>query len=69
MDNLVESIGELAGETRKLAIEAGRQYSAEVEAILKAQRRDSRRIERCLDGMLDFCSDDEMLVLYKKLCH
>ncbi|MBN1106451.1 MAG: hypothetical protein JXL84_23810, partial [Deltaproteobacteria bacterium] len=23
--------------------------------------------ERCLDGMLDFCFDDEMLVLYKKL--
>jgi len=26
------------------------------------------RIERCLDGMLDFCFDDEVLLLYKKLC-
>jgi len=44
------------------------QYSAEVEAILKEQSRDSRRIERCLDGMLDFCFDNGMLVFYKKLC-
>jgi hypothetical protein len=44
------------------------QYAAEVEAILKAQSRDSRRIERCLDGMLDFCFDDGVLVLYKIPC-
>ena len=68
MDNLVHSIGELAGVAQKLACEAAQQYSVEVEAILKAQSRDSRRIERCLDGMLDFCFDDDMLVLYKKLC-
>ena len=61
-------IGELARGAQKLAREAVQQYSAEVEAILKAQSRDSRRIERCLDGMLDFCFDDEVLVLYKKLC-
>jgi len=68
MDNLVQSIGELAGGAQKLAHEAARQYSAEVENILKAQSRDSKHIERCLDGMLDFCFDDGMLVLYKKLC-
>jgi hypothetical protein len=68
MDNLVQSIGKLAKGTQKLAREAAQQYSAEVEAILKAQSRDSRRIERCLDGMLDFCFDDGVLVLYRKLC-
>lgn len=68
MDTLVEGIGKLAGETRKLAREAERQYSPEVEAILKARICDSRRIERCLDGMLDFCFDQCMLVLYRKLC-
>ncbi|RLB95794.1 MAG: hypothetical protein DRH50_03100, partial [Deltaproteobacteria bacterium] len=30
--------------------------------------RDSRRIERCLDGMLDSCFDNGMLVLFIKLC-
>jgi hypothetical protein len=68
MDELVNRIGELAKATQKLAREAANQYLAEVEAILKAQSRDSRRIERCLDGMLGFCFEDEVLTLYKKLC-
>jgi hypothetical protein len=66
--DLVKQIGALAKDAQKLARVAVQQYSAEVEAILKARSRDSRRIERCLDGMLDFCFDDEVLVLYKKLC-
>lgn len=68
MDDLVQSIGQLAMNAQKLARIAVQQYSAEVEAILKAQSRDVRRIERCLDGILDFCFDDGALVLYKKLC-
>lgn len=67
-DDFVKRIGKLAKVTRHLAREAVQQYSTEVEAILKTQSRDSRRIERCLDGMLDFCFDGEALVLYKKLC-
>jgi hypothetical protein len=67
-DDFVKRIGELAKVTHELARDAVHQYSAEVEAILKAQSRDSGRIERCLDGMLDFCFDHGMLVLYKKLC-
>ena len=68
MDNLVQRIGELAEDSQKLARQAVQQYAAEVEAILKVQSRDSQRIERCLDGILDFCFDDGMLSLYKKLC-
>jgi hypothetical protein len=67
-DDLVKQIGALVKDSQKLARVAVQQYSAEVEAILRAQSRDSRRIESCLDGMLDFCFDDEMLALYKKLC-
>ena len=66
--DLVERIAELARRSQELAREAVCLYSTEVAAILKAQSRDPRRIERCLDGMLDFCFDDKMLVLYKKLC-
>ncbi len=36
--------------------------------ILKARIHDSRRIERCLDGMLGFCFDEGMVVQYKELC-
>jgi len=68
-DDLVQRIGELAKDTQILAHQAVQQYSAEVEVILKMQSRDSQRIERCLDGMLDFCFDDGMLGLCKKLCH
>lgn len=68
MDDPVQSIGKLVMLTQELARDAVRQYSAEVETILRTQNCDSHRIERCLDGMLDFCFDDGMLVLYKKLC-
>jgi hypothetical protein len=68
MDEMVKRVGKVAEGAQGLARIAVQQYSAEVEAILKAQSCDSRRIERCLDGMLDFCFDDEVLVLYKKLC-
>lgn len=67
-DDLVQRIGELAKDAQELAREAGQLYSAEVEAIMKAESRESSRIERCLDGLLDFCFDDEVLMLYKKLC-
>jgi hypothetical protein len=67
-DNLVHCIGKLAKLTQKLARVAEQQYLAEVEAILKSKSGDSGRIERCLDGMLDFCFDDVMPALYKKLC-
>ncbi len=39
-DDLVKRIGELAKDSQKLARVAVQQYSAEVEAILKAQSRD-----------------------------
>ncbi len=68
MDDLVQRIGKLAESGQGLAREAVRQYSVEVETILKIRSCDSLRIERCLDGMLDFCFDDGMLALYKKLC-
>jgi hypothetical protein len=67
-NELVQAIGELAVEQQQLARQAEQQYSFEVESILRDQCREPQRIERLLDGMLDFCFDDEMLCLYKKLC-
>ena len=65
---LVRAVGELAVAQKQLARQAEQQYSYEVDYILRDQCRDSQHIERLLDGMLDFCFDDEMLRLYKKLC-
>ena len=68
MDELVRVIGELAKTSSQLAHQAVQQYGSEVEAILRDQSLDHRRIEHTLDGMLDFCFDPSMLILYKKLC-
>lgn len=68
MKKLVQDIGELASARQQLARKAEQQYALEVEAILQSQCRDPRRIERLLDGMLDFCFDEQMLLWYKKLC-
>lgn len=67
-DDLVQRIGELAVDIKALAREAERRYAVIVEDILRTGDRDAQDIERCLDGMLDFCFDDGMLQLYKKLC-
>ena len=68
MDDLVKSIGELAKVRNQLAHQAEQQYAPEVEDVLLTQCRDPNRIERLLDGILDFCFDPAMLRLYKKLC-
>ena len=68
LDDLVQSIGEIARARDQLARQAEKQYALEVEDILQTQCRDPRQIERLLDGLLDFCFDPAMLCLYKKLC-
>lgn len=65
---MVQTISKLALAQQQLARQAEQLYSVEVEAILQDKCRDPQHIERLLDGMLDFCFDDEMLRLFKKLC-
>jgi len=68
MNELVQAIGELAEAQQQLVYQAKQQYSIDVESILHNQCHAPQRIECVLDGMLDFCFDDEMVLLYKKLC-
>ena len=68
MTDMVQTIRKIAVAQQQLARQAEQQYSFEVESILRDQCREPRRIECLLDGMLDFCFDDEMLRLYKDLC-
>lgn len=53
---------------QNLTRQAEREYSAKVDTLIQTNCRDSMRIERLLDGILDFCFDADMLQLYKKLC-
>jgi hypothetical protein len=68
MDDPVRSIAELAKARDQLAHQAEQQYVPEVEDVLRTQCRDPNRVERLLDGIIDFCFDPAMLRLYKKLC-
>ena len=67
-DTLVQNISGLLSGAQRLARQAHAEYGPEVEAVIHEQSRDPKRIERLLDGILDFCFDPEMLRLYKKLC-
>ena len=68
LDDLVQSIGEIARAGRRLAQQAEKQYAPEVGDILRTRCRDPQRIERLLYGVLDFGFDAAMVRLHKKLC-
>ena len=68
MNDLVQSIGEIARAGRRLARQAEKKYAVEAEDILRNRCLDPERIEHLLDGMLDFGFDPAMVHLYKKLC-
>ena len=62
------AIEELAGRVRQLHCEAVTAYTPVVEELIQAGNRDSKQIERTLDGLLDFCGDASALELYRSLC-
>lgn len=41
---------------------------AVADSLVRGRSVDVREIERALDGLLDFCFDEEMLILFKQLC-
>ncbi|MBI5193408.1 MAG: hypothetical protein HZA08_08220 [Nitrospirae bacterium] len=67
-NSLFSEVLPIALSIQRLAKQARQQYSMEVDAVIREQSHSRKRIEHLLDGMLDFCFDDGMLTLYKKLC-
>lgn len=67
-DKTVDAIGRIAAEFPRLYREAAHQYGVEVESIARSGSRDGARIERTLDGLLDFAADRECLELFRRLC-
>jgi hypothetical protein len=63
----LRSFDQLPCQSKDLQARRGN-YKKEVDAVIHEQSRNPERIERLIDGMLDFCFDKEMLVLYKKIC-
>jgi hypothetical protein len=62
-EELVQSIEAIADQFQSLHREAVLAYAPVVEGILRSGSRDVQLIEHTLDGLLDFCSDPEILLL------
>src|SRR6185437_13153868 len=67
-EELVQSIEAIADQFQSQHREAVLAYTPIVEGIPRSGSRDVQLIEHTLDGLLDFCSDPEILLLYRKLC-
>ncbi|NHB69613.1 hypothetical protein [Perlabentimonas gracilis] len=65
MDN---NLSKLAKKTQDLTTQAYTEYKPLVEDIITNKRINQKEIECLLSLMLDFCSDDKVLSLYKTLC-
>jgi len=65
---MIEEIKDMIVVQQNLARQALSEYSVLVENIIVSKTTDQNRIEHTLDGILDFCFDADMLVLFKKLC-
>jgi hypothetical protein len=63
-----QTFAALAGQIGELHERAVAEYSLVVEDILRTGSRDRRRIERTLDGLLDFCGHAAILQLFRRLC-
>jgi hypothetical protein len=68
MNDSLQIIGELIEATSVLARRAESEYAPIVDAIVRSRSTDIRHIEHTLDGLLDFCFDPVILLLYKRLC-
>lgn len=65
---MTEEIKRLAEILNQLAQQAYEQYEPLVNNIIASQNKDVNHICRTLDYLLDFCYDDKMLLLYRRLC-
>ena len=66
--SLAPELRRLATTFKNLDEDALRAYSPLVDDVIESKSRNIREIEQLLDGLLGFCYDDRMLVLFKKVC-
>jgi hypothetical protein len=65
LDNDIKPLFE---QLSQLAETAVIQYKPLAEEIISGKITDENEMAHIMDGMLDFCNFDNMLVLYKKVC-
>lgn len=67
-DAMFESIREIAKSIVALWETAAKAYEPIVNDLINSRCKDHMEIQRTLDGMLGFCGNAAILLLYKKLC-
>ncbi len=65
---MIEEIKTLIESRNALAKQAHEQYKAVVNNIIESQNKDVNYICYNMDFILDFCFDDKILLLYRRLC-
>jgi hypothetical protein len=65
---LYDGIKPLFEQLSQLAETAVIQYKPLAEEIISGKITNEHEISHIMDGMLDFCNFDNMLILYKKVC-
>ncbi len=66
--SLLDDLRPLINQFGELSIQAYETYKPQVEHLIRSQTKDDNKIQHTLDHILDFCFDDQMLLLYKTLC-
>ncbi len=67
-DPPLKDILDLVHSIRDLDQRAAQQYRLVVDNILGSSSRDAQYIERTLDGLLDFCGYEPVVLMYRQLC-
>lgn len=62
------AILDLVDSMRELEQRAALQYRPVVDDIVRSDSRDAQLIEHTLGGLLDFCGNEPVLLLYRRLC-
>ena len=65
---LFNGIEKLAKSMQQLSNDAYYIYEPQVNNIINSKSKETKDIEWVLTYMLDFCMNDQMLILFKKLC-
>ena len=61
----IKQIVEIRGDLTNMALE---QYTPLVNSIIASKNKDVNHICHTLDFLLDFCFDDRVLLLFRRLC-
>ena len=67
-ENLLNDIEPIVEKLNSLAKESLEIFNVVVDDIITSNCKDEKHIELTLDRLLDFCFDEKVLILYKKLC-